>query len=129
MQKSFPKREAIYACLQETESHPSAEWIYQQLRSQNPDISMATVYRNLARFRDEGRICSVGTVKGVERFDGDTHPHPHFICEECGSILDMHQLNVDTQFLETAQQAVGGRVDGYNLCFRGLCDQCLNKNN
>ena len=46
-----PKREAILECLRSSICHPSAEWVYAQLKPRIPDLSLATVYRNLARFR------------------------------------------------------------------------------
>ena len=51
-----PKRDAILQCLRSTTCHPSAEWVYSQLKPKIPDLSLATVYRNLARFRAEGAV-------------------------------------------------------------------------
>ena len=65
--KQFRKRNAILSCLQRSKSHPSAEALYQDLRQEHPDISLATVYRNLALFRNQGIIRSLGTVCGAER--------------------------------------------------------------
>ena len=67
--KQFKKRSAILACLQQTHAHPSAEMVHDMLRASHPDISLATVYRNLTRFKQQGLIQSLGTVNGVERFD------------------------------------------------------------
>ena len=67
--KHFRKRDAILACLRSTTEHPSAEWIYAQLKPEIPDLSLGTVYRNLRLFLQEGLIISVGTVDGLERFD------------------------------------------------------------
>ena len=72
--KQFKKRNAIYECLCSTDTHPSAEMVHEMLRSEHPDISLATVYRNLAKFKSEGKIMSVATVHGTERFDGNTEP-------------------------------------------------------
>ena len=55
-----PKREAILECLRSTTCHPSAEWVYAQLKPRIPDLSLATVYRNLARFRAEGAVQVIG---------------------------------------------------------------------
>ena len=82
--KHFRKRDAILTCLRSTDTHPSAEWIYENVRQEIPDISLATVYRNLSLFKEQGMISSLGTVKGIERFDGNVEPHVHFICSECG---------------------------------------------
>jgi len=51
--KHFRKRDAILSCVRSTEIHPSAEWVYENVRHQMPDISLATVYRNLALFKDQ----------------------------------------------------------------------------
>ena len=60
--KQFRKRNAILTCLRQTEAHPSAEMVHQMLREEHPDISLATVYRNLALFKNQGLIQSLGTV-------------------------------------------------------------------
>lgn len=66
-----PKRDAILQCLRSTTCHPSAEWVYSQLKPRIPDLSLATVYRNLARFRAEGAVQVIGCVDGEDRYDGD----------------------------------------------------------
>ena len=79
------KREAILTAIRGTRCHPSAEWVYQSLKPEHPDLSLGTVYRNLIFFQQRGEIQSVGVVKGQERFDGETRPHSHFICNSCGA--------------------------------------------
>lgn len=123
--KHFKKRDAILNCLQQTDRHPSAEWIYDQLKSEYSDVSLATVYRNLALFKKQGLIASLGTVDGVERFDGNTAPHVHYICTHCGSILDMHGINVPETLCKNAADLCGGQVDTCQLTFTGICQECL----
>ena len=89
--KQFKKRNAIYECLCNTDTHPSAEMVHGMLRDEHPDISLATVYRNLSKFKAEGKIMSVATVRGVERFDANTSPHVHFICSQCDAVIDLHR--------------------------------------
>ena len=55
-QKNFRKRAAILECLQQTDLHPSAEWIFTQLKPTYPDLSLGTVYRNLTLFRKQALI-------------------------------------------------------------------------
>ena len=83
IRKRSRKRDAILACVRATTCHPSAEWVYQRLKPTIPDLSLGTVYRNLSMFKDEGLVISVGTVGGLERFDGNTKPHTHFVCARC----------------------------------------------
>ena len=83
------KRAAILSAIQSTDCHPSAEWVYQTLKPEHPDLSLGTVYRNLIFLRERGDIRSLGVIGGQERFDCHTHPHCHFVCEDCGAILDL----------------------------------------
>ena len=126
--KHFRKRDAVLTCLRGTDIHPSAEWVYSQLKTDYPDISLCTVYRNLAYFKDQGTIVSLGTVKGVERFDGNTTPHVHFICTSCGRILDLMQLNVPEELSDAASRYSGGRAESCQLTFTGLCGNCAKIN-
>ena len=122
--KQFRKRNAILEYLQETDEHPSAEMVYNNLKPQIPDISLATVYRNLAMFRQSGQIISVGTVGGVERFDGNTAPHVHFVCNGCYAVHDLHTMNIPENLSREAEKMMGGQIEGCQLTFTGLCARC-----
>lgn len=117
-----PKRDAIMRCLRSTTCHPSAEWVYSQLKPEIPDLSLATVYRNLARFRAEGEVQVIGCVDGEDRYDGNTAPHGHFICRGCGAVIDLPPIPVDTPDL-----AQVGWQESYSVTFYGRCNQCLAK--
>lgn len=119
--KRSRKRDAIYECVRATKSHPTAEWVYGQLKPTIPDLSLGTVYRNLAMFRQEGKIVSVGTVDGMERFDANTVPHAHFVCTHCNAVID-----VDVPLPEELIAAVGcGSVRHCELTFFGVCKSCV----
>ena len=126
--KHFRKRDAILTCLRQTTVHPSAEWIFTQLKPEIPDLSMGTVYRNLTLFKEQGVIASVGTVKGVERFDGNTDPHVHFLCTQCGAVVDLTGLAVPEELNKAAATETGGQVGTCQLTFTGVCEECLRNN-
>ena len=123
--KQFRKRNAIYDCLMNTDTHPSAEMVQQMLQETHPDISQATIYRNLALFKKQGQIISVGTVNGAERFDANTAPHVHFICENCDAVIDLHQLSTPQSLCSEAENSIGCSVDSCQLSFTGKCRSCL----
>ena len=126
--KHFRKRDAILTCLRQTTVHPSAEWVYNQLKPELPDLSLGTVYRNLALFKEQGLITSLGTVGGVERFDGNTAPHVHFVCSECGGVLDLQGVAVPAELQSAVANTTGGEVTGCQLTFTGVCMACQNLN-
>jgi Fur family peroxide stress response transcriptional regulator len=124
-QKQFRKRNAILECLKNTHDHPSAETLFQMLQKEHPDISLATVYRNLTLFKTQGMIQSLGTVNGIERFDANVNPHVHFICSSCSSVQDLPELDPPESLCSAAAKATGGQVSGCQLIFTGTCQNCL----
>ena len=122
--KQFRKRNAILEVLRETDSHPSAEMVHEMLQKEHPDISLATVYRNLAWFKAQGMIQSVATVRGIERFDANTDSHVHFICSDCDAVLDLHQIEVPRELNSSVEKSSGCQVHGCQLTFVGRCDSC-----
>lgn len=122
--RSSKKRRAIFDALSASKEHPSAEMLYGSLKDKVPDLSLGTVYRNLAMFVEDGEAVSVGNVDGQERYDACTVPHPHFVCRRCGCVID---LELDADFAgmyDTLLETTGCRADYHSLTFYGLCEQC-----
>ena len=127
--KQFRKRNAILECLRSTDAHPSADMVHEMLQAEHPDISLATVYRNLALFKQQGLISSVCTVKGVERFDGNTINHVHFICEECDTVSDLHEIVIPNSLSQEVTDCSGNQMHSCQLTITGLCSSCLKNEN
>ena len=123
--KHFKKRTAILDYLRSTTSHPSAETVYTDLKQEIPDLSMGTVYRNLNLFRQQGLASVIATVRGVERFDANTQPHVHFICQDCDRVIDLMEMEVPEELKAQASHCSGGRADLCQLSFTGLCSNCV----
>ena len=121
------KREAILAKICSTTTHPTAEWVYHQLKGEYPDLSLATVYRNINMFKEEGTIISVGTVAGQERFDGNVAPHTHFVCRTCRAVTDIMLPAPQAESVIQLKQA-GFHVDRVDLTAYGTCINCLQVN-
>lgn len=124
MQRYSKKRQAILDCLCSTTTHPTAEWIYEQLRPLYPDLSFATVYRNLHQMQEDGLVRSVGIVDGHERFDGNTQPHSHVVCSRCGCVADMHSVTLPPELIAAAEAATGFSIPDASVRLVGLCAAC-----
>lgn len=125
IRKYSQKREAILLKIQSTDCHPTADWVFQELRGEYPDLSLATVYRNLALFEEEGTITSIGSINGQERFDGITYPHGHFICRQCYCIFDI-MLNAEQLSLAAIFESDSlYKVERMDVTAYGLCMTCF----
>ena len=101
------KREAILNAVRGTKLHPSAEWVYHELKPSYPDLSL-------------------GTVNGQERFDGATNPHSHFVCDKCGSVLDI-EGGPRTDVCSEVSRRYGVSAERCDIVFRGTCASCCKK--
>jgi Fur family peroxide stress response transcriptional regulator len=115
--------EAVFQALRGDPSHPFADEIYRRVRKQLPRISLATVYRNLQRLVEDGKIRTVLLGERVARYDPETSDHDHFVCEQCGRIIDIF-LERDRQIDLTPLLCAGYRVTMHNLTVYGVCQVC-----
>jgi len=122
--KHSRKRDAILNCVRSTDTHPTADWVFSQLKKEIPDLSLGTVYRNLAMFKEEGTVISLGTVAGLERFDRRVDPHCHLVCTCCHRVVDVEGVTLPESLSDSAVSEVGGKVTGWDLKLIGLCDGC-----
>lgn len=127
MQRYSKKRQAILDCLRSTNNHPTVEWIHEKLQPVYPDLSLATVYRNLGQLKDAGMIRSVGVVNGYEHFDANMRPHSHAVCSECGEIIDIEDMHVSQQLIDIVESTTGYHISNASLQFTGVCENCLHK--
>jgi Fur family ferric uptake transcriptional regulator/Fur family peroxide stress response transcriptional regulator len=122
-QRLTKQKTAILEILRSSDSHPTAEWIYQEARKELPELSMGTVYRNLHQMRDNGEILELRNGKGQSHFDGWSHNHYHFRCKCCGGIWDLPLPAMKT--LEAKAKVLEGfQIEGHRLEFYGLCEEC-----
>ena len=118
------QRRTILEVLKETTSHPTADWIYDEVKQKIPNISLGTIYRNLNLLAESGQILELNYTNTQTRFDGNPSPHYHFICQECGRVYDL-ALELQPQLDMEAEQISGHRIDFHRLEFYGICQECL----
>jgi len=95
------------------------------LKEEYSDLSLATVYRNLSLFKKEGSVVTVAVVNGQERFDGHVAPHGHFICSQCGAIVDVDLPLDQAAFISYVTDKQQCRVDKVECTAYGICSACL----
>ena len=116
--------EAVFQALHGDPTHPFADEIYRRVRKKLPRISLATVYRNLQRLVEDGKIRTVLLGERVARYDPETSDHDHFICERCGRVIDLF-LERDRQVDLRPLTNDGYIVTTHNLTVYGICQICV----
>lgn len=127
-QRMTRQKKVILEILRGTKTHPTADWVYEQARKELPEISLGTVYRNLNVLRESGQIMELNYGSTFSRFDGNPANHYHFVCEQCGSVMDL-DLPVLEQLEQEVASRTGLKVSHHRLEFYGLCPQCTEKGN
>lgn len=121
--KHSRQREMIKDFLMTRKDHPTADVAYMNVRQQNPNISLGTVYRNLTLLAEIGEIRRLRVGDGVDHFDADTSPHYHFVCSECGCVTDLEMGSIE-KITEIAGANFDGYIAGHITYFYGTCGSC-----
>ena len=124
--KHSKQRDLIKEFLMTRKDHPTADVVYMNVRQQNPNISLGTVYRNLTLLADIGEIARLRLGDGVDHFDADTSPHYHFVCTHCGSVVDLEMDDI-SEIVTQAGTNFDGHIEGHITYFYGSCSDCNKK--
>ena len=121
------QRDLILKALRENVVHPTADFIYTVLKEKEPNLSLATVYRNLNLLANEGIIRKIEGLDGVAHFDHNTHNHYHFICSKCNKVYDV-PYDIAPDLAEKVLAATGMAAESCETTFKGLCCDCKKVN-
>jgi Fur family peroxide stress response transcriptional regulator len=120
-----PQRKAICRVLAQSEEHPSAQMIYDQLHSEDDTFSLATVYNTLDALEKLGGINSLGEIGDGDsvRYDADTEPHVNLACVQCHRIVDIPNRHV-RGLAEEITASSGYTLLGARVLYYGVCPEC-----
>ncbi len=117
------QRRAVFAELAERRDHPTADQVYDTLRTRLPGISRTTVYRVLETLVEQGFARKVPHAGGPARFDPMAARHHHLVCDACGRLYDLDD-GVVPRVPTPDTGKTGFRVRDYSISFTGLCEGC-----
>ena len=114
------QREIIREIVFSTNSHPTADWIYGEIKKSLPNISLGTVYRNLKKLADEGIIRNIQDGP-VARYDWNIEPHDHLKCNVCGEMIDIQVPNEIIK--DTVMEKYDFEVSDVEITLVGKCNK------
>lgn len=117
------QRQRLLSLLQSTDSHPTADWLFEKMKPEFPSLSLGTVYRNLGILEEQGRLIRISGGSSFDRYDGNVDPHAHFICNRCHRVYDI-DIEWDHELLERLQRHMDHEAQSYILHCWGECAQC-----
>jgi Fur family transcriptional regulator, peroxide stress response regulator len=123
MSRRSRQRDTILKVVINTKTHPRADWVYEQVRKEIPNISLGTVYRNLKSLAEAGEISQLELAGSTSRFDGNMDNHYHFRCRKCGDMYDLDEP-VDRSIEKRIAQKTGFKITQQHLELLGLCTKC-----
>jgi Fe2+ or Zn2+ uptake regulation protein len=110
-----------------TSDHPTASEVYDMVRQDCPQVSLGTIYRNLASMAEGGEILRLSFAGTPDRFDPNTFEHFHVVCKHCGRVFDADCAQSALQLerlVESVEHSTGVAIEQHNLMFSGTCKQC-----
>lgn len=118
-------RKTIIDYIAQRKDHPSVKQIYNEIKINDPKISLATVYNTL------NLLVKIKFLKEIEfedkdnRYDTNLSPHLNLICSKCGSIVDFeYELPVSP---EVVRKKNGFLTREYRIEYHGVCTNCAKK--
>lgn len=127
LRRNTSRRKAILEELRKLKTHPTADDIYKTVKKRVPEISFATVYRNLGILKEQGELLELDCGAGSSRYDGCVRNHYHFICLGCSRVFDMEE----PVFLRLDRIAEGDSdfdIRYHRVNFYGYCGKCRRTN-
>lgn len=120
------QRYAILEYLAVDGNHPTANEVYEYLKDDFPNMSVATVYNNLNFFKDAGIVNELSFGEDSSRFDLTETQHYHAICKYCGKVIDFNYPKLET-VENDIEELTNFKVDAHEFKVMGICEDCQEK--
>lgn len=123
--RSTRQRDVILDMFLSTHQHISVEELYLKIKSSNPGIGYATVYRTLKLFTEAGLAREILLHDGQTRYEhviAGEH-HDHLVCTKCNSIVEFEDETIEKLQKEIADRH-GFLIKSHKMEIYGHCAVC-----
>jgi Fur family transcriptional regulator, peroxide stress response regulator len=117
------QRQVLYEVMKTMHGHPSPEEVYAKVKKKIPAISLATVYKNIHLFVENGVFREVSMHHGSVRVEMNGEAHHHMVCSKCKAITDIGEDELG--LVAKRNRLPGGfLVERYAVDVIGVCAKC-----
>ena len=123
--RSTRQRDIILDIFLSTHQHVSVEELYLKIKSSNPGIGQATVYRTLKLLVEAGLAREILLHDGQTRYEhviAGEH-HDHLVCTGCNTIIEFEDETIENLQKEIAARH-GFLIKSHKMEMYGLCAKC-----
>lgn len=123
--RSTRQRDIILDIFLSTHQHISVEELYLKIKSSNPGIGHATVYRTLKLFTEAGLAREILLHDGQTRYEQSVagEHHDHLVCTNCNMIVEFEDETIEKLQNEIAARH-GFLIKSHKMVICGLCAAC-----
>ena len=120
--RNTKQRAVVLDAVRSLHNHPTSADIYDVVHRDHPNVTRATVYRNLSVLSDRGEVLRIPVPNAADRYDFRCDSHFHAKCSRCGGVFDIETEGVDP--VARIVNDYGFQVTGFDLAFSGVCPDC-----
>lgn len=120
------QKRAILDHLRASKGHPDAYEIYEEVKQKLPQISLATVYRNLDTMVSKGMIRAIRIKDDRFNYDGHEDKHHHFHCTTCDRVYNIPD-NILLNMEKIQEEGIVDLISDYSVMLKGTCMNCKRK--
>jgi Fur family ferric uptake transcriptional regulator len=126
--RSTDQRKLIVETFFRAENHVSIEELLAQVRTKDPRVGYATVYRTLKLLTECGVANERRFGDGLTRYElaDDANHHDHLICVECGDITEFEEPLIE-EVQERVAHKYGFQLRSHKHELYGSCPKCQAK--
>ena len=132
-QRLTPQRKTIAQVLFSQQGHLNVDELHREVRSVDPAVGYATVYRTVKLLEQHDMVRSDNFVDGTARYEvavDDEEHHDHLMCRDCGVIFEFENDEIE-RLQEQVARSRGFRLEHHRMVLFGRCqrEDCENRPN
>ncbi len=116
-------RRILLRTLFSSSGHRTAEELAAEVQAEAPDIHLSTIYRNLEELERLGVVVHSHFGHGPATYHLAKSVHGHFVCEECGTLIEVPQSMFSELAVDAASE-FGFTIDPHHFAMLGRCADC-----